>query len=167
MIFPITDLLSESESLDWIEQHFHPQGLTCPGCGAGREQARVFRQAKRGTVDYRCRRCDTTYNLYTDTVFERRSLSPRQVVLLLRGVCKGESTQTLAEELRVSRTTAHTLRQKLQANGARMQPSSPLPDAATESDEMYQNAGEKRSAPSGPERSAAPPRQQKAGARDV
>lgn len=144
MIFPITDILSESESIAWIERHFHPQGFVCPACGAGRDQARVFRQAKRGTVDYRCRQCDRTYNLYTNTVFEGHSLTPRQGVLLLRGVCKGESSLTLAQELQVSRTTLHTLRKALQANGYAMRAQDALSDAETETDEMYQNAGEKR-----------------------
>jgi transposase-like protein len=144
MIFPIADLLSESESTAWIEQHFHPQGFVCPACEASRDQARVFRQAKRGTVDYRCRHCDPTYNLYTNTVFEGHSLTPRQVVLLLRGVCKGETSLTLAQEVQVSRTTVPTLRKALQANGYAMRAPEALSEAETETDEMYQNAGEKR-----------------------
>lgn len=167
MIFPITDLLSESESVAWIEQHFHPHGLVCPGCGAGRDHAREFRQAKRGTVDYRCRRCDRTYNLYTGTLFAGHSLSPGQVVLLLRGVCKGETTQTLSQELGRSRLTVHTLRKELQANGIAEQATTPLPDAQTETDEMYQNAGEKRSAAPRPARPAPTARQSAEGTRHV
>jgi hypothetical protein len=32
MIFPITELLDDHESLAWVERHFHPKGLRCPGC---------------------------------------------------------------------------------------------------------------------------------------
>jgi transposase-like protein len=146
MIFSITDLLSEPESEAWIARYFHPQGVRCPQCGAGLEGARVFRRSRRGLRDYRCKRCDRVYNLYTGTVFAGCGLSARQAVLLVRGVCKGESSAALAEELAVSRTTVHVWRQKLQANGAGLLSQSRLSDAETETDEMFQNAGEKRRA---------------------
>ncbi|MDQ3815574.1 MAG: hypothetical protein M3347_16790 [Armatimonadota bacterium] len=34
MTFPITDLLSDAESVKWLEQHFHPNGFGCARCGA-------------------------------------------------------------------------------------------------------------------------------------
>lgn len=144
MIFPITDLLSDSESIQWIEQHFHPQGFGCPRCGASPDQAREFRLSKRGLKDYRCQRCDRVYNLYSETVFAGSGLSPQKVVLLLRGICKGESSASLAEELHLSRTTIHYLRQKIQANAYELLSDKPLADGETETDEMFQNAGEKR-----------------------
>jgi hypothetical protein len=64
--------------------------------------------------------------------------------LLLRGICKGESTATLARELGGSRMTVHVLRQQLQAQAQQLQPTTPVPDQQTETDEMFQNAGEKR-----------------------
>jgi len=97
-------------------------------------------------MDYRCKPCDRVYNLYTGTVFAGCGLSARQVVLLVRGVCKGESSTALAEELAVSRTTIHLLRRKLQAKGSALLSQSRVPDAETETDEMFQNAGEKRRA---------------------
>ena len=39
-----------------------------------------------------------------------RVLGPVQVVLLVRGVCKGEPTATLARELGVTRGTVHDIR---------------------------------------------------------
>jgi len=56
MIFPITDLLDDQESLAWVEKYFHPQGRRCPGCGATTQQARECRTHKRGFVDYRCQK---------------------------------------------------------------------------------------------------------------
>ncbi len=50
----------------------------------------------------------------------------------------------LAEELGVSRSTVHELRKELQENARRLQPDTPLTDEHTETDEMFQNAGEKR-----------------------
>jgi len=167
MIFPITDLLSDGESIRWIEQHFHPQGFGCPGCGASPDEARAFRLSKRGLVDYRCRRCGRVYNLYSETVFAGSGLSPRKVVLLLRGICKGESSASLAEELHVSRTTVHYLRQKVQAKACEHLSETRLPDQETETDEMFQNAGEKRRQARRPSRSAASPSQQTARARHV
>jgi transposase len=64
--------------------------------------------------------------------------------LLLRGVCKGESSPVLAEELGLSRQSVHTWRKRLQENGHRMLDETPLKDRRTETDEMFQNAGEKR-----------------------
>ncbi len=144
MIFPITDLLSHEQSVAWIEQHFHPQGFHCPSCGAAREQARPFRRTQRGLLTYRCKRCQSTYNLYSGTIFANSLLPPAKVVLLLRGICKGESTAALAHELQLSRTSVHEWRQKIQHNGYAMRAAEPLPDSHCETDEMFQNAGEKR-----------------------
>lgn len=144
MIFPITDLLSEAESVKWLEQHFHPRGFGCARCGAAVAQSSVFRLSQRGLLDYRCQACSRVYNLYSGTLLAGSKLRPAQTVLLLRGVCKGESSRTLAEELGVTRMTVHHWRHKLQAHAYASLDQAPLSDAETETDEMYQNAGEKR-----------------------
>jgi transposase-like protein len=144
MIFPITALLDEQESMVWLESHFHPKGLQCPSCGAGKPQAREFRAHKSGIVDYRCHPCQRTSNLYTGTLFAGSNLEPRRVLLLIRGVGKGDPATELAEELALSRQCVHRWRQRLQANGYAMLSAKALPDAETETDEMCQNAGEKR-----------------------
>ena len=143
MIFPITDLLDDRQSEKWLLEHFHPEGLRCPKCGSTRR--RFFRetQTSRLTV-YRCLECEGIYNLYSATLFEKKHLRPSQVVLLLRGVAKGESSLRLAQELGVSRSTVHELRKELQENARRLQPEAPLRDAHIEIDEMFQNAGEQR-----------------------
>ena len=143
MIFPITDLLDDKQSEEWLLQHFHPEGLRCPKCGSARR--RFFRETQTSRLNvYRCLQCGGIYNLYSGTLFETKHLRPSQVVLLLRGVAKGASSTSLSEELRVSRTTVHYLRQELQENAERLQPDTPLTDEHTETDEMFQNAGEKR-----------------------
>ena len=112
--------------------------------GAGVEQARPFRTTNRsGLLVYRCRRCEAIYNLYSGTIFEGRQLTPAQVVLLLRGICKGEPSATLAKELGVVRSTVHLIRKIVQSNAEFVQPQEPLADTRTETDEMFQNAGEK------------------------
>jgi transposase-like protein len=160
MIFSITDLLEDASSSQWITQYFHPQGFGCPYCKRGIEHGRVFRHSKRGLVDYRCKHCDRVYNLYSGTVLVGCGLSARQAVLLIRGVCKGESSAILAEELGVCRSTVHLLRQKVQANGYTMLAKGTLPDMDTETDEMFQNAGEKRATTRRPRRSTPAARQQ-------
>ena len=145
MDFPILEICDDELGETWLCQHFHPHGLRCPECEASVQQARVFGHTRRSRVTrYRCRRCQTVYTVYTGTVFANKQLRPAQVILLLRGVCKGESTASLSRELGVAYDTVHHLRQDLQANAIRLQPDTPLPDEVTETDEMFQNAGEKR-----------------------
>jgi transposase-like protein len=167
MIFPVIDLLDESASARWLARYFHPQGFGCPHCQRGVEQARVFRSSKRGLVDYRCKGCARVYNLYSGTIFVGCQLSASQAVLLLRGVCKGESSASLAEELGVCRSTVPLLRQKVQTNGYTLLAQGPVPDEETETDEMFQNAGEKRRPPHRSQRSPATPGQQTARTRHL
>ena len=131
--------------LTWIEEYFHPDGLQCPHCCANFDQARWFRQTKRSELAvYRCQECKGIYNLYSQTVFEGRYFRPEQTVLFIHGVCQGKPTAKLARELSISRTTATEVRHQLQANAEKEQPETPLEDEAAETDEMFQNSGEKR-----------------------
>jgi post-segregation antitoxin (ccd killing protein) len=50
----------------------------------------------------------------------------------------------LARELNISRTTALTVRHELQKNAEAEQTEEPLSNLEVETDEMFQNAGEKR-----------------------
>ena len=146
MEFPITDLLSEEQSEQWIVEHFHPQGLKCPWCKAPVEQANLFRVTCKSKLKvYRCRACKHIYNLYTGTVFQQHHLRPQQAVLLIRGILKGEPSTELSAELELDYITVLTLRRELQENAEHLQPDTPLPDLEAESDELFQNAGEKRS----------------------
>jgi len=145
MDFPIVELIDDELSATWLLKHFHPNGLSCPHCGVDLEQAREFRQTEKSRLQvYRCGCCQGIYNLYSQTVFEGRYFRPAQAVLLLRGVCKGDPTAEIAREIGVSRQTVHDVRKELQANAQHYQPQEPLADKQTETDEMFQNAGEKR-----------------------
>jgi transposase-like protein len=145
MDFPIVELLDDELSRQWLLKHFHPDGLKCPHCGAGLTQAREFRQTKTSQLTvYRCTPCQGIYNLYSGTVFEGRYFRPAQAVLLLRGVIKGNPSAEIAREIEVSRQTVHEVRQEIQANAQGQQPQTALNDSQTETDEMFQNAGEKR-----------------------
>lgn len=145
MDFPITDLMSEKASREWILEHFHPNGLRCPHCGAAWAEASEFRRTRKSQlIVYRCKRCQGIYNLYSGTIFEARHLPPQEVVLLVRGVLKGESAATLARELGHSKATITPLRHLIQANAVHLQSAAPLADQVVEADEMFQNAGGKK-----------------------
>src|SRR5258708_27450503 len=125
--FPIVELMSSQSSYEWVVDYFHPGGIVCAHCGTVFKNARQFRVTKSSHVpDYRCGKCDKTYNVYSGTVFEGRRLMAEQVVLLVRGVIKGEQAQILANEIGVCRQTVQTIRQQLQATAQRLQPDNPL-----------------------------------------
>ena len=144
MDFPILPLIDDERAEEWLLNHFHPEGLFCPHCEASVEEARHFRTTKTsGLKVYRCNKCSGVYNLYSGTVFAHKRFRPAQVVLLLQGLCKGFTTSQLARELDMTRQRVHAIRQVLQASAQLLQPDDVLPDIETETDEMFQNAGEK------------------------
>lgn len=145
MDFPLLEITDDALAEHWLLKYFHPTGLHCPRCAASVEQARRFRQTHRSHVTtYRCRQCDQLYSVYIGTLFAHKHWRPSQVILLLRGICKGESTASLARELELAYDTVHHLRQQIQQKAQQLQPETALPDTVTETDEMFQNAGEKR-----------------------
>jgi hypothetical protein len=84
------------------------------------------------------------YNLFSGTVFQQTHLTPVQVVLLIRGICKGENSEERVEELQLNCGTVLTLRHEIKLNTEHAQPTTLFPDRHTETDEMSQNSGEKR-----------------------
>lgn len=160
--FPIDELLDEQASLAWLERHLHPEGLKCPRCGSVER-----RTAKRiGVMNaYRCKACDRYHSILTGTVWEKTRQPPSKLVLLLRGIAKGESTARLARELSIGRARLHELRKAVQSNLHRTLPTGILDDQAFEADELYQNAGEKKHPAPRPTRPAQAPRQQASRAR--
>ena len=143
--FPIAELLDDSVCLIWLERHLHPDGFICSHCGSPKR--RLFRH--QGSFPaYRCRDCKGYYTLLTGTVFKKSRQRPATLVLLLRGVAKGEPTARLARELGLSRKQLHTLRQRIQANLNETAPTKVMHGTAFEADELDQNAGEKKHASS-------------------
>jgi transposase-like protein len=126
-------------------------------------QRRVARQRGHFT-GYRCKDCDRYYTLLSGTTFAKTRRSPAQLVLLLRGIAKGEPTARLARELACSRKQVHTLRQRVQQNLCERQPTEVLPGRVFEADELYQNAGENSTPHPDP---ADPPGEQAARARHL
>lgn len=139
--FPIVELLDEDECLQWLEGHLHPEGLRCPRCGSSE---RRVAQRNGPWSAYRCKACDRYHTILTDTVFERTRQPPSKVVLILRGVAQGQSTARLSRELGIGRPRMHEIRKQLQKNLHHTLPNEPMNDEVLETDELYQNAGEKR-----------------------
>jgi transposase-like protein len=143
--FPITELLDDATCLAWLEQYIHPNGFVCPHCGSPDRRLFVRRQAFPG---YRCRACDRYYTLLTNTAFEKTRQRPATLVLLLRGIAKGEPSARLARELHISRKQLYTLRLRVQHNVGQTAPIDVMTGTEFEADELYQNAGEKKYAAS-------------------
>jgi transposase-like protein len=142
--FPIAALFDDSLCLLWLERHLHPDGFVCPHCGSANR--RLFR--RQGYYDaYRCRGCDGYYTLLSGTAFEGSRKRPAVLVLLLRGISKGEPTARLAREQQLSRQTVHTRRQQIQTNLNESAPTDTMEGQTFEVDEIYQNAGGKKYTP--------------------
>ena len=139
--FPIDDLLDEEACLNWLERHLHQDGVKCPQCNASQ---RRLAQHNRYWPSWRCTGCDHYYTLLSGTVFEKTRQPSSKVVLLLRGIAKGESTACLSRELGIGRVRVNELRQRIQRNLLESCPQEPLSDDVLEADELYQNAGEKK-----------------------
>jgi len=155
MDFPIGDLLDEQACYDWLVARLYPRGLTCPHCGR-KQGLGVHRRHRAPVLDYQCPRCAAVFNAFTGTALAGTHRRPSELVLILRGVARGEPTARLARELGCSRRHLLDLRHRLHHHAERFLPPGPLPDAAAAAaaDEMYQNAGEKRQAAPRPRRPA-------------
>ena len=141
MDFPIAHLFDERAAGRELERLFHPGGLACPKCSA-RDYYRHSR-LRDGIDKQRCRACGAVFHFLSGTAFSKTPLPNSTIVLILRGLARGESTAGLARELGLDRSNLLKLRHRLQANAAANLDPAPLPDADTETDECYQNAGEK------------------------
>jgi transposase-like protein len=162
--FPIDELLDEEECAQWLEKHLHPAGLKCPRCG---DVEKRIAQRTGYWIAYRCKACDRYYSMLTDTVFEKTRQPPSKIVMILRGIAKGEPTARLSRELGIGRVCLHKLRQRIQQHLARRRPKTPMNDRVLEADELYQNAGEKKRSTSRPFGSTAQTGQQATGTRKL
>lgn len=155
--FPIDELLDDEACTAWLERQLHAKGLRCPHCQCA--ERRVSRRSGH-FLGYRCTACDRYFTLLSGTVLARSRQRPAKLVLILRGIAKGETTARLARELELSRSSMHAVRKKVQTNLADTLERHVLEDEVLfEADEVYINAGEKRRPAHRPQRSAQTPRQ--------
>jgi transposase-like protein len=168
MDFPLLEICDDELGEVWAEKDFHHGRLRCPGCGAEKRNAGIEGHTKRShVVQYRCRRCRRVYTVYHGTVFAHKQIRPAQAALLLRGICKGESTASLARELELKYDPVLALRRAIHTAVQTRQSREPLPDRVTETDDLFQNAGEKRRKTWASCRSSARSGKQTTGTRDL
>ena len=144
IIFPIGDLLDEQACYDYLKELLHPDGFTCPeGHELPPEQAPHKFQNREAVVDFRCRCCRKVFNIFTDTVWSGSAYPCSTIILILRGFVRGTSTLHLSKELGIDYGTLLERRHAFQENAYENRSLDPLPDNDVETDEMFQNAGEK------------------------
>jgi transposase-like protein len=143
MRFPITDLLDEDVCYDFLEVVLHPDGLCCPNGHRLPDSQAPHMRDRAPVCDYRCRICGAVFNAFTGTCWAGTHYSCAKIALILRGFAQGIPTLHLAEELECDYGTLLKYRHEMQKSAHRGQDRSPLPDATTEGDELFQNAGEK------------------------
>ena len=143
ILFPIHELLDEQRCYDYLLEVLYPEGLHCPnGHPLPTEQAPHDRH-RDPIFSYKCRLCGAVHNLFTDTIWNGTRYSCATIISIMRGVVQGIPTEHLAEEIGIDCSHLLELRHEIQKLAMLSLPASPLSDTHTESDEMYQNAGEK------------------------
>lgn len=147
--FPIDNLLDEQKCYDLLVEQMHDGELKCAHCGSLDYRAHVKQRPP--IIQYKCRACAKYFNLFTGTIWQRKQYTCSQVIVILRGFTKGESTLSMSRELKVDYECLLNLRHAMQDLAFDRREEGRLPDLATESDEMYQNAGEKGILHSDPE----------------
>jgi predicted RNA-binding Zn-ribbon protein involved in translation (DUF1610 family) len=141
MQYAIDDLLDEDKCYGHLLEHFHNGKLSCSSCGGS--SYRAHQSIRKPVVQYKCSDCGKFFNVYSKTAFQGTHWPCSKVVMVLRGFSKGESTLKMSKELKLGYPNLLALRHELMENAHANRNVEPLPDKATESDEMYQNSGEK------------------------
>ena len=121
----------------------HPDGLACPQGHPVPPGQAPHKRDSGAVVSYRCAQCHAVFNLFTGTLFSGTHYTCRILVLFVRGVLQGLTTQARAEELQCDYGTLLRWRHRLQAQALAARDAMPLTDRVVEADELFQNAGEK------------------------
>jgi len=143
MIFPITNLLDENQCYDYLLRVLRPDGLKCPEGHTLEEDQSPHMTDRVPIVDYRCRSCEKVFNIFTGTMWQGTHCNCRTIILLIRGFAQGTPSLHLAKELKLNYESVLNRRHLWQELARQKKTVTPLSDLKTESDEMFQNAGEK------------------------
>lgn len=141
MDFPIHQLLSEEKSYQWLVEFLYDGKLKSPYSGSTNYIVNDARRAP--VVQYYDKTTGKTFNIFTYTVFQGTHFACNQIVLIIRGFLQGVSTAQLSRELDADYQNLLELRHKFMECGYNQMDTSALTDKVTETDEMFQNAGEK------------------------
>lgn len=141
--FPITDLLEQERCYHFLLECIHPKGLCCPNGHDLPADQSPHDQKRYPIVKYRCRECKAVFNIFTGTLLSGIHYDCCTIVMMFRGFAQGVTTLHLSKELKLDYGTLLEWRHRLQELAFENRPFSVLPDPIQESDEMFQNAGEK------------------------
>lgn len=141
MDFPLHDLLDENKSYQWLIDFLHNGELLSPYSQSKKYSINDSRRAP--VILYKDKITGQHFTIFTTTVFAKTHFSCSQVVLIIRGFLQGISTAQLVRELGCDYQNLLELRHAFMAQGAANLNRSVLADEVTETDEVFQNAGEK------------------------
>ena len=141
MDYAIDNLLDEDRCYNHLVEHFHGGHLPCSSCGSS--NIRVHHRRRKPIFQFQCMDCETYFNVFTGTAFQGTRWPCSKVVMILRGFLKGDSTLSMSREMGLGYRNLLYLRHELMGNALDNREAEILPDSETESDEMYQNSGEK------------------------
>ncbi len=142
IIFSTLDLMDEAKCYDYLVEILHPNGLCCPSCGLSAEQSKVHRRDRAPLLYFRCQ-CGRIYNVFAATMWQGTHHSCSLIIHILRGISQGIPTLHLAKELEIDRKHLLERRHIIQKLAEKACSRETLTDDVVESDEMYQNSGEK------------------------
>jgi len=141
MDFPLTSLLDETKCYQWLVAYLHHGSLQSPHIPT--ETYHIHDSRLSPVLQYKGNASKKTFNIYTGTVFQGTHFKSSEVVLLIRGFLRGKSTAQLARELDTTYDNLLSLRHRFMESAHSNLCDQALPDMVTETDEWFQNAGEK------------------------
>lgn len=142
--------MDEEKCYDYLVEILHPNGLHCPACRVSVGHSKVHRRDRAPVLYFRCL-CGRIYNALTGTDWQGNHHKCSIIIYILRGFAQGVPTLHIAQEVGIDRKHLLVRRHTIQGYAAQACPREPLTDDVVESDEMYQNAGEKGQRHSDPE----------------
>ena len=141
MDFPLDDLLDENKSYQWLVNFFHNGEVVSPYSQSKNYSVNASRRAP--IILYKEKITGQHFTLFTTTIFAKTHFKCSEVVLIIRGFLQGVRTAQVARELACDYQNLLELRHAFLAQGAANLTRSVLADEGTETDEVFQNAGEK------------------------
>jgi hypothetical protein len=141
MDFPLISLLDETKSYQWLVSYLHGGSLQSPHIAT--ETYYIHESRRSPVLQYKGNTSKKTFNIYTGTVFQGTHFKCSEVVLLIRGFLRGERTAQLARQLDTTYDNLLYLRHRFMERAVSNLCDQALPDMVTETDELFENAGEK------------------------
>jgi len=141
--FPIQNLMDFQSCYNFLSKILHPNGLHCKCGNLIEKDKRPHKYRKNELPCFKCEGCGSVFNIFTQTILSGIHYNCITIVLMLRGFAQGVTTQHLHKELGLSYNNLLDWRHKLQEYSFENRDVSVLTDLEVESDEMFQNAGEK------------------------